>query len=100
MRHNDVIYLISEQTTYDDIGNPIKTKIERMVYANEFDISATEFYQASAQGLKPDCRFEIYSFEYNNEKELKHNDNLYKIIRVQKKGEKTRLTGEMVIGNG
>lgn len=100
MRHNDVIYLISEEVTYDDIGSPIKEKVERMVYANEFSVGATEFYQASSQGLKPDCRFEVYSFEYENEEEMKHEDVLYKIIRTQKNGEKILLTGERVVGDG
>ena len=98
MRHNDIIYLLSTETEYDDIGNPIETTTERMVYANRFEVSASEFYEASAQGLKPEKKFEIFSYEYNDESELKHDDQVYQITLVQGAGEKTRITCEKDIG--
>jgi len=100
MRFKDVIYLISVTITEDEIGNQIETPVERMVYANEYSVSANEYYNAAVVGLRPSKTFEIYSFEYQNEGKLKHNNVLYRIIRAETRGEKTRLVCERVASNG
>lgn len=100
MRHNDVIHLIYVDTTYDEIGNPVEVKTERMVYANQFEVSSTEFYEASAQGLKPEKQFEIYSFEYQGEEQLKHDGQVFRVVRDATRGEKTRITCQKVTGDG
>lgn len=99
MRHNQVIYLIATTITEDEIGNQIETPSERKVFANEFYVSGTEFYNAAVSGLKPEKQFEIYSFEYAGESKLKHNTVTYNIIRTEKRGEKTRITCEKVTGS-
>lgn len=100
MRHKDVIYLISIQVIEDEIGNQIPKKIERMVYANQMAVTQTEFYNAAITGLKPAKQFEIYSFEYQGEEKLKHEEQMYRILRVETKGEKTRLICEKVAADG
>jgi len=99
VRHNDVIYLVSIEIDYDDIGNSIETLSKRLVYANENEVGVSEFYNASVAGLKPEKRFEIYSFEYQGEDRVEHNDNMYRVIRASTRGEKTRLTCERVIAD-
>lgn len=100
MRFKDVIYLISVTVTEDEIGNQIETPTERMVYANEISVSSQEFYNAAVTGLRPTKRFEIYSFEYQGEERLKHDGVMYRIIRTEKRGEKTRITCERVAADG
>lgn len=100
MRHKDVIFLISTRIEEDEIGNQIPVESERQVFVNEMSVGQSEFYNAAAKGLRPQKMFEIYSFEYFDESKLRHNGIEYNIIRVQGKGEKTRLTCEKVIGNG
>lgn len=100
MRHSEVIYLLDVSITEDDIGNQIESSTERMVYANEMSVSATEFYGASANNLKPSKIFEIYSFEYQNEIQLRHDGLIYSVIRPDKRGEKIRITCERSVGNG
>lgn len=100
MRHNQVIYLISVTITEDEIGNQIETLTERKVYANEFSVSASEFYGAAQTGLRPEKVFEIKSFEYQQETKLRHNTAVYRIIRAETRGEKTRLTCEKVAADG
>jgi hypothetical protein len=102
MRHSDVIYLMVPEVLTDDLGQetPTGNYTERMVFANEFEVSTTEFYEAAIKNRKPEKRFEIYTFEYNGETKLKHENKIYTIIRDQKKGEKTRITCERDIGNG
>lgn len=100
MRHNQVIYLQSVTIVEDEIGNQVETVTERMIFANELAVSSQEFYNAAVTGLRPTRRFEIYSFEYNNEDRLKCDGVVYRIIRVEKRGEKTRITCERVAADG
>lgn len=100
LRHHEVIYLISTQIIEDEIGNQIEQDTERKVYANEFSVSATEFYNAAVTGMRPSKSFEVYSFEYNDEEKLKHNGVIYRIIRAETRGEKTRITCERVLAYG
>lgn len=97
MRHNDVVLLLSKKVEYDELGNAIEVEMERTVYANEMSVSMKEFYEAGNKGIRPEKQFEIYSFEYQGESKLKHNNKEYKIIRTQTKGDKTRLICERVI---
>lgn len=100
MRFKDVIYLINVTVTEDEIGNQIETVTERMVFANELSVSTEEFYSAGQAGLRPTKRFEIYSFEYQGEDRLKHDGVVYRVIRTEKRGEKTRITCERVAADG
>lgn len=100
MRFKDVIYLINVTVTEDEIGNQIETVAERMVFANELSVSTEEFYSAGQAGLRPTKRFEIYSFEYQGEDRLKHDGVVYRVIRTEKRGEKTRITCERVAADG
>lgn len=101
MRHNKVIHLGEKTTTIDDDLNQIETFVyDKLVYANEFSISSSEYYNAAVNDLKPEKEFEIYNFEYDGEERFKFEDEEYEIIRTQGKGEKIRLIGEKVISNG
>ena len=100
MRHKEAIYLLSATITEDDWGNQVETFEERMVYANEYAVSANEFYEARQNELRPEKSFEIYSFEYKGEKKLKYTpkggeEQEYSIIRTQTKGDKAILTCEV-----
>ena len=94
MRHNQVVSLISTTYIEDEIGNQIETSTEREVYANEMSVGSSEYYNAALTGIRPEKRFEIYTFEYQSEEKLKHESIVYRIIRTEGKGEKTRLTCE------
>ncbi len=100
MRHNQVIYLQSVTIVEDEIGNQKEVVTERMVFANELSVSSQEFYNAAVTGLRPTKRFEIYSFEYQGEERLKHDGMVYRIIRTETRGEKTRITCERVAADG
>lgn len=99
MRHNDVIYLLSTDTTYDELGNPVESTVKRKVYANRMRVTANERYEAANQGLKPVKRFEIYSFEYEDEKELEHEGVVYQITLPDERGDKIQLVCEKDVGN-
>jgi len=99
MRHNQIIKLINVIITEDAIGNQIASTTERTVYANEYYVSQSEFYNAAVADLKPEKQFEIYSYEYQDEPKLDHDGKVYNVIRTEKRGDKTRLTCERIIAD-
>jgi len=77
--YSDVIYLIKDEPTGDknDLGDPIYTPVERMVFADEKSVRQSEFYQANAQGLKPELMYEIRYADYDKEQKIKTEDGTY-----------------------
>ena len=81
---NDIIELISFKNEVNQVGNTIKSKTYKRIFANKKSITQNEFYQAERVGLKPQLRFEVYSIEYGNELLAKYKEVEYKIIRTYK----------------
>lgn len=81
---NEIIeleYIIYKDS--DDIGDAIKGEAYwSKIYAKKKSITQNEFYQAQAQGFKPELKFEINLFEYNDNKKIKYKDRIYKILRT------------------
>lgn len=91
---NEIIYLLQTENTTNQIGDAIKklTKVKR--YAKKIEVGQKEFYQAFATGLKPEIKFAIWKYEYNNEMFVSYNNRNYKIIKTyeRKTDEKIELT--------
>ncbi|WP_297634763.1 phage head closure protein [uncultured Clostridium sp.] len=92
---NELVLLGSylEDST-DDIGDPIKKiNYSSEVFCEEKSIKYNEFYQAQAQGFKPEIILILWLDDYNNEKYLKYEDVEYTVFRKYKIGkEKIELT--------
>lgn len=99
MRFDAVINLITVTYAGDSIGRQVATPVSRQVYANEFTLSASEFYDAGRNGLKPECVYQVRSCDYAGETLMSVGDVEYAIIRPAKKGEWTTLTCERKVGN-
>jgi len=93
----DVINLISVTNTVNDGGDTIQVETAREVYANKKSIKQSEFYRAFTVGLKLECTFEIYSFEYAAERKLTYENKAYNIIRTFEKGDFIELICEVVV---
>jgi hypothetical protein len=99
MRYKEVIDLLSVTIVEDELGNQRQEEVPRQVFANQWGVSTKEYYEAAGQGLKPEKRFEIHTFEYQGESKLSHEGIEYRIIRTEEYGQKLRITCEKVIGN-
>ena len=83
MEYSEIIYLISETTETDDIGNNVvKSVVSTKSYAKKQSVRTNEFYDAATAGYKPTCEFVIKKLNYNNERELTWNGKHYSVIRV------------------
>lgn len=65
-----------------DNGDIIPVSEWRTAFAEKKSIKQTEFYQAAANGLKPELVFKIWQIDYQDEDELMYEDKLYRIIRT------------------
>lgn len=91
--NNEVITLVAEVKGVDEYGDITTTETERDVFAKVASITQTEFYQAMAQGLKPEVKFVIADYlDYKNEQKVKYKGfgeeqaETYSVIRTYRKG--------------
>lgn len=101
MQFINPIYLITYgNNDTDDIGNTITVPIKRKVFADISSIKQSEFYQAQANGLKPEITLKIRTFEYKGEKKVEYNGTKYNVLKTYTNNFGTmELTCEKVIGN-
>lgn len=91
--YNDVIQLRSYTETTDDYGIVKRTTNDRTVFAQMKSIGQTEFYQAQADGLKPEMKFILADYyDYQSEKEVVYNGNVYNVLRTYRDGNHIEIT--------
>ena len=76
------VTLIDETTTYDSIGQEIKTETETTIQADLSSVVRSEFYQAAQAGLKPERVFLVHEFEYGGQKLINFDGDRYSVVRV------------------
>jgi SPP1 family predicted phage head-tail adaptor len=99
MRFDKVIELIAVTYASDAIGQEVATKTPRTVFANEFAVGSSEFYDAGRSGLKAERQYQVRSVDYNDEALLAVDGVEYTIIRPARRGEWTTLTCERAVAN-
>lgn len=82
MLFKDVINLVSITTETNNIGDSIEVQTSRQVFANKKSIRQSEFYQAQAQGIRPEITFVIRQIDYSQEHILEYENKQYRIIRT------------------
>ena len=99
MLFKEIIYLVSVAYTANDYGDLVESESTKKVFANKKSVGYNEFYQANAQGIKPELIFTIREVEYSDQPKIKYNNKYYNIIRVFTKGEDfIDLTCEGIVG--
>lgn len=85
---DSMVFLIARGGQTETGGGEVtETTTKRMVFAELQSVRQSEFYQAAANGLKPELQFLLPDYaEYRNEKELEFDGVTYKILRTYKKG--------------
>lgn len=92
--YSEVITLLGKETVVNVLGQGRrKTRSRREIFAKILSVGQQEFYQAQATGLKPELKFEIADYlDYQNEKELIHEDIKYQVLRTYRKGKNLEIT--------
>ena len=100
VRWNDVVEFLEKVETKNGMGDVvISLELTTMAYANKKSVRQSEFYQAGANGLKPEKMFEVRTGEYNDEDYLRHSGKTYYIIRTFEKGDITEIVCEGWVNN-
>lgn len=82
MTYDHVLQLLNIQSEENGMGDPVhKIVSNRTVLCSLSSIGMKEFYEAAAQGLKPEIRFKINRFEYQGENFVEFENRRYRIIR-------------------
>lgn len=89
---NEVIYLNRKKSETNDIGDQIKTEERVLRLAKIKSIGQSEFYQAQAQGLKPEIKFVLPDYlDYENQEEIIYNGFRYKVLRTFRTGNEIEI---------
>ena len=96
---NEVLFFVTQSQGVDDLGDPVITETSREVFCREISIGQTEFYQAHANGLKPELKLEIADYlDYEGEQLIDYTPKgqtemqRFRILRTFAVGQKLELT--------
>lgn len=82
MLWRDIAYLCKEVEKLDGLRKPYKVYEKHEVFVNEKGVKRNEFYQASAQGYRPELCVEIRAADYKRETHIEYDGIMYRIIRT------------------
>ena len=85
MNWQDVITLRASTATVDAYGVTQLQWTEKDVYARVESVSASEFFEGGQNGFKPEYRFIVSAWDYNDEMELAFNGQLYSVYRTYRR---------------
>lgn len=89
---NEVIYLVKKTCITNEVGDQIEQEERSIRFAQLKSIGQSEFYQAQAQGLKPEIKFVISDYlDYDNQEEVIHNNFRYKVLRTFRTGNEIEI---------
>ena len=90
--YNELIYLATKQSTTNEVGDQIETLVKQMRFAKLMSIGQAEFYQAQAQGLKPELKFKLADYlDYENQEIVIYNGFIYKVLRTFRTGNEIEI---------
>lgn len=90
--YDELIYLVSTNKEKNNVGDMIVNEIKVPRFAKLKSIGQSEFYQAQAQGLKPEIKFVISDYlDYDNQEIVIHNNFRYKVLRTFRTGNEIEI---------
>lgn len=79
---DDICYLLSKIIEKDELLQEIEIFNEREVFCSTQSVNRYEFNSAGVNGIKPKYTFLVDYDEYNNESEIKYNEEIYTVYRT------------------
>lgn len=89
MDRSNIITLVKEIKTRNSLGVNETTYVRRNVFCNVSSVSAQEFFEGGRFGLNPSYKMSMFLGDYNHEKILEYNGEMYSIYRNYLKGTDT-----------
>lgn len=95
---DEVLKLIATTNGTDEYGDPVLTETVREVLCREASVGQTEFYQAHANGLKPEIKLVLDDYlDYEGEQLVRYTplgqteEQLFRILRTYRVGQELEL---------
>lgn len=82
MKINDVLTLVSETFTVDEIGQRVPVETTTEVFCSIGSVTQSEFFAAGKAGLNAEYRADIFAGDYNGEKVAEFRGVRYGIYRT------------------
>lgn len=99
--YDNEVTLISIGIGSDVLGNQIPIEEVSVILCSKKSVSRSEFYAASANGLKPKLLLTIHTYEYSGQTALIFEGTRYEVIKTYEPSfEEIELTCEPKIGKG
>ena len=67
MDRSDVIYLIGETYTLDELNQHVPHKYARAVFVNISSVTGSEWFSGGQNGLRPEYRLTMFRHDYSGE---------------------------------
>lgn len=100
MNRSAIAYLVSESFTQNDYGVMEKQTEKRKVFVNVTSVTSQEWFEGGRNGLNPQFRFTLFTYDYKGEKVIEYEDKHYTIYRTYlRKGDLLELYTELKKGN-
>lgn len=91
MNRNDVIYLVSEQSGQDEIGQFQSVQKAKKVFAYVSSISQKEWFEGGRNGLNPQYKCSVFFGDYDGEEKVRIGNTTYAIYRTYHKDDEIEL---------
>lgn len=82
MTYDYELALIGQGFDEDEIGNQIPVETKTPILCGLKSVARSEFYNAAANGLRPELVFVVHNYEYSGEQFVEYEGNRYKVIRT------------------
>lgn len=82
MNRSSVAYLVTESFTQNQYGVMESTETKHKVYVDVTSANQQEWFEGGRNGLNPQYRFTMFSFDYHNEKIIEYQGTQYTIYRT------------------
>ena len=100
MNKSEVAYLVTETYSQNENGVQEKQETKRKIYVSVTSVNGQEWFEGGRNGLNPQYRFNMYSFEYLAERLIEYKGKTYTIYRTyQRNIDEIDLYTELRKGN-
>ena len=82
MDRSEVIILVGETSTQDELGVWRQSRTERSVFCSVNSVTREEFFVGGRNGLNPAYQFTVFFADYQDEREVVYKGEAYGVYRT------------------